>query len=117
MINKYNFCLVFTTIIIMFLLIGICSTAQAEEISKTEAYTICAVYIENQGSKYEGTKVPTRYSYQDLGKTHFLVWNMSCPILLANQYGGKRRAGAVCEICKKTGRIVYLAMSAREIIK
>jgi hypothetical protein len=42
---------------------------------------------------------------------------MACPISLANAYGAKRKTGAACQVCKKTGKITYLAVSAREIIK
>lgn len=95
----------------------VAALAQAQEVSKTDAYATCAVYIENQVSRYKGTDVPPRHNYRDEGATHWLWWNMKFPIYLANQYGGKRKTGAVCEVDKKTGQIVYLAVSAREIIK
>ena len=109
---------------ISFVLVFMTGSVWAADIEKDQAYATCATFIENEVSKLnpslmrsEGTKVPPKYNYTDQGETHFLVWNMATPITLANPDGSLRKTGAVCEVNKKTGKIVYLAVSAREIIK
>ena len=102
---------------ITLVIVLIAGSAWTADVDETQAYATCSLYIENRVSKYEGTKVPPKYNYMDQGQTHLLVWNMKFPISLANQYGSLRKTGAVCEVNKKTGKIVYLAVSAREIIK
>jgi len=105
--------ILFITLVIVLM----AGSAWAEDVDKAQAYATCSLYIENNVSKYDGTKVSPRYNYMDQGETHMLIWNMKFPISLANQYGALKKTGAICEVNKKTGKIVYLAVSGKEIIK
>ena len=110
----------------IFLLAG---TVWAEGVSKDKAFKKCAEYIENKVLHFKTKRIPKEhkilvmpyYNYKYLGDTHRLIWTMKSPVYLANKSGiikgtkGKTAAG--CEVDEKTGRIKYLVVSDKEIIR
>ena len=106
-------------------------TVLAEDVNREEAYTACSQYIENKVSYFRGTFVPRghkikvvpKYTYKDLGKSHWLTWTLKNrdPIYLAKDSeiikGLEGMSGAGCEVDKKSGEIKYLSVSDKEIIR
>ena len=87
----------------------------------SDSVGICDDYITEL---FPGSKIGNACLTHDLGDSWFIVWNMACPITLVDpssivsqSFTGPRRTGAACEVSKTTGYIVYLAVSARELIK
>ncbi len=102
----------FVGILMIMLVVG--APAFAEDFTISDAVGICDDFITEL---YPGSKIGNACRATDMGDDWFISWNMACPLILADPTTGPRRTGAACQVCKKTGKITYLAVSAREIIK
>ena len=97
--------------ILMVMVVGMVGAA---EFTISDAVGICDDFITEL---YPGSKIGNACQATDMGDDWFIDWNMACLLILADPTTGPRRTGAACQVCKKTGKITYLAVSAREIIK
>jgi len=99
---------------VCFSILSMGSSAIAGEYSSSHCVDKCWLKIKQiyPGSQYAN---PCRISDTEEGL--FIVWNMACPFILADPITGPRRTGAACEVSTTTGEIIYLAVSARELIK
>lgn len=101
-------------IIICLCILVVGRNAFAGDLSVANATDICWDKIDDL---YPGSDYVNPCRVTDMGDTLFIVWNMACPFILADPTTGPRRTGSACEVNKNTGEIVYLAVSARELIK
>ena len=107
----------------------IAGTVWAEDVDEAQAYATCSLFIENKVTQFRGKRIPpgykieapAKYRYEDEEGTHWLDWNFAAPIYLHDGAGRVRgeegMTGAVCGVEKKTGKIKYLVVSARDVIK
>jgi hypothetical protein len=101
-------------LILLVIQVSFVAAALAGDYTINDAVGICDDYITDL---YPGSKIGNACRATDMGSGWFIVWNMACPLILADPQTGPRRTGAACEVDKTTGNITYLAVSARELIK